>query len=109
MSMSMSVTVLPPATEEGALPQSKLSALLGAVSATALIASTLGFIPVLTTFLLCKAFETPLWMTLALEGLAGVIVVFGLAWFSRQAWVYEREHSAAWRKPVSVQTAPIIS
>ena len=89
----MSVTVPPPAAE-GALPQSRLSVLLGVVAATALIASTLDSIPVLIAFLLCRAFEAPLWMTLALEGLAVCGSLAGAAWFSRQVWAYERNHPA---------------
>ena len=91
MSMSLSVTV-PPPPMAGASPQSKLSALLGVVTASCLIASTLGSIPVLIAFLLCRAFETPFWMTVVLEVPAVFITIFGVAWFSRQAWADEREH-----------------
>ena len=89
----MSVTGPPPAAE-GALPQSRLSVLLGVVAATALMALTLGSIPVLIALLLCRAFEAPLWMTLALEGLAVCGSLAGAAWFSRQVWAYERNHPA---------------
>lgn len=106
--MSMSVTV-PSPPMAAASPQSQLSALLGVVTASCLIALTLGSVPPLIAFLLCRVLEAPFWMTMAVEGPAVLISVFGVAWFSRQAWVYERGHSSASRAPDPGQTTAIVS